>query len=294
MVEEPKLGTITVSEETRRRLENLFGGGKGHDEVLSYLLEEKELLDAIIPKMVESDRIYSASQEISLTLSFAILKNTDIAQVISGLSEKVGLAGDVSMREYYNRLMVSVRQGYGLDSNNVDLQHFIRRAGELWNKHAEQLNLSLDVLKKITSSNISVTDKAVFFDDEVEPQIYSIVDKATKYVTIVTPYIELWGHLQSKIEKALARGVVISFIIRKENNSNNAKRREALDWLKRHNVKIYEKDLLHAKIYMNDSTVLISSMNIYNFSANNSLEFAMIVKDKSGAVQFRNYVSELI
>src|SRR2546425_1141388 len=66
-----------------------------------------------------------------------------------------------------------------------------------------------------TSKNTSSThDNAVFLDEEVEPQVLSMIQNATKHVTFVTPYLSLWGHLVTAIDKAISRGVGISFIIR--------------------------------------------------------------------------------
>ena len=52
-----------------------------------------------------------------------------------------------------------------------------------------------------------------------------------------------------------------------------------MDWLINRKVKIYTIDWLHAKIYLNEHTVLISSMNILKSSISNSLDFIMIVRN---------------
>lgn len=67
-----------------------------------------------------------------------------------------------------------------------------------------------------------------------------------------------------------------------------------MEWLFDHKVKLYELPDLHAKIYINESTVLISSMNITEHSTTNSLEFAMIVQSEKDATRFRNYASSIM
>jgi len=142
-----------------------------------------------------------------------------------------------------------------------------------------------------TSKNTSNThDNAVFVDEEVEPQVLSMIQNATKHVTFVTPYLSLWGHLETAIDKAISRGVGISFIIRPGEKQST----EDQEWLFGHKVKLYELPNLHAKIYINESTVLISSMNITEHSTTNSLEFAMIVRSENDATRIRNYVSDLM
>lgn len=139
------------------------------------------------------------------------------------------------------------------------------------------------------------SDKTVFLDDAVEPQLRAIVKEAEKYVTLVTPYISLWRHLQTAINDAVKRGVRVVFITRRKNDVGDIFN-EALDvsWLLSHKVEIYRIDGLHAKIYLNEKRVLISSMNVTKSSPLNSYEFAMIVENARDAEQFRRYVSDLI
>jgi len=132
--------------------------------------------------------------------------------------------------------------------------------------------------------------KITFVDDEVEAQILSIIRNAIRNVILVTPYLALWGHLQNTIDEAVSRGVVVSFIIRTKEKPPI----EDMGWLVDHKVKLYEIPDLHAKIYINESTVLISSMNITEHSTTNSLEFAMIVESRKDATRFRNYVSDML
>ena len=131
---------------------------------------------------------------------------------------------------------------------------------------------------------------AVFVDDQVEPQILQIIRTATKNITFVTPYVDLWMHLTDAIRDAINNRVDVTFFIRE---GENRQRPEDLKWL-RNNVKVYEIPNLHAKIYLNEATVLVSSMNITESSTRNSKEFAMIVRDQDDATVLREYVSRLI
>lgn len=137
---------------------------------------------------------------------------------------------------------------------------------------------------------MSTEENTVFMDDSVMPQVMHIMDAAREYAIFVTPYLDLWNHLQNAIDKAVDKGVKVSFILR----SNNDQRKEDdVNWLIQHRVRVYEVPDLHAKIYLNESSVLISSMNITEHSTTNSLEFAMIVRNKNSAKEFRDYVSQL-
>jgi phosphatidylserine/phosphatidylglycerophosphate/cardiolipin synthase-like enzyme len=130
---------------------------------------------------------------------------------------------------------------------------------------------------------------SVFLDDEVLPQILQVVRNASQLATFVTPYVRLWGHLQSAMDEAIGRGVAISFVVRAGERNQS----EELEWLRDHDVKVYEVPHLHAKIYLNERTVLVSSMNITERSTTNSLEFAMTVRSEDDSKRLRDYVARL-
>jgi hypothetical protein len=146
------------------------------------------------------------------------------------------------------------------------------------------------MLPPSTEREIDDSPKSVFVDDEVEPQVLQVIRSATKYITFVTPYVDLWMHLTDAMQDAINKRVDITFFIRE---GENRQRPEDLKWL-RTNVKVYEIPNLHAKIYLNETTVLVSSMNITESSTRNSKEFAMIVRRQDDANVFREYVSRLI
>jgi hypothetical protein len=129
----------------------------------------------------------------------------------------------------------------------------------------------------------------VFLDDEVLPQILQVVRNASQLVTFVTPYVRLWGHLQTAMDEAIDRRVSIIFVVRAGERNQS----EDLEWLREHGVRVYEVPDLHAKIYLNEKTVLVSSMNITEKSTTNSHEFAITVRGEDDAKKFRDYVARL-
>ncbi len=135
-------------------------------------------------------------------------------------------------------------------------------------------------------------EKLVFTDAEVEPQIRSIVQNSKRYVTFVTPYLDLWGHLQTEIQKAVKRGVTVQIVVRA--GEDKRKRTEDLEWLIQNKAEVYELDKLHAKIYMNEKSLLVSSMNLTDASTTNSHEFAVIVTDLNSSETLRKYAFGLL
>ena len=133
--------------------------------------------------------------------------------------------------------------------------------------------------------------KGVFFDHEVEGQFLQLIKNANKTVIFVTPYIELWVHLKDEIRDAIARNVDVTFLIRQDNAAHKL---EDLEWLHANKIKVYLIPNLHAKIYISERSVLVSSMNIHRTSIIDSKDFALIIKGVEDSKSFRDYVSRLI
>lgn len=145
------------------------------------------------------------------------------------------------------------------------------------------------VESSLTETKPGGASDSVFLDDEVLPQILQIVRDGSQLVTFVTPYVRLWGHLQDAMVEAMDRGVAVSFVVRAGERNQS----EELEWLRDHGVKVCEVPHLHAKVYLNEKTVMVSSMNITEKSTTNSLEFAMIVRSEDDAKKLRDYAARL-
>ncbi|MDA4123785.1 MAG: phospholipase D-like domain-containing protein [Thaumarchaeota archaeon] len=138
--------------------------------------------------------------------------------------------------------------------------------------------------------------RSVFFDAEVLEQINLLVSNARDRVTLVTPYLNIWEHLKSKIDEAVRRKVQISFLIRRDDDDRVPRKRRAEDaaWLISQGVRVILVPNLHAKIYMSEKTVILSSMNITEPSIANSREFAVLLRRDEDAEKVREYVANLV
>jgi phosphatidylserine/phosphatidylglycerophosphate/cardiolipin synthase-like enzyme len=134
--------------------------------------------------------------------------------------------------------------------------------------------------------------KSIFVDDEVASQVIDIVREAQQYATIITPYFKLWRHAQRALELAAEKGVHVTVIVRsKDGVPENA---HDIPWLLTNGMQVRCIEYLHAKIYLNEHAVMLSSMNFYDFSTNNSLEIGLVVQDEQAARQVRDYVTNTL
>jgi len=128
-------------------------------------------------------------------------------------------------------------------------------------------------------------------DEDVPGRILSVLRDARKYAILVSPYLGLWGHLEDAITIAVRNGVDVTVVLRNEPEVVNSK---DVDWLLDNGVKVDVVEDLHAKVYINESTVVLSSMNLTRGSTQKSLDFAIVLQPSPLAEAAREYVDRTI
>jgi phosphatidylserine/phosphatidylglycerophosphate/cardiolipin synthase-like enzyme len=134
--------------------------------------------------------------------------------------------------------------------------------------------------------------KSVFVDDEVSSQVINIVQGAKQYVICVTPYLELWRHARTALELAAKRGVKVTVIVRKEDWKS--KTLDNISWLLANDIRVLAAEWLHAKIYLNEHALFVSSMNLTEVSTRNSLEIGLAVREPEAQRQIRDYIRDTV
>lgn len=124
-------------------------------------------------------------------------------------------------------------------------------------------------------------------DEDVAEAILDVIRTAKKEITIVSPYLKLWDEAKRAIQDARRRNVEISFILRYEKKLLH---NQDLDWLEDNGIDWDAFPNLHAKIYLNEDTVLLSSMNLYEYSARRNFEVCYAVPDATSKRAIREYV----
>ncbi|MBL0233823.1 MAG: phospholipase D family protein [Chitinophagaceae bacterium] len=107
--------------------------------------------------------------------------------------------------------------------------------------------------------------------------IESIIMDARMKVVLVSPFLQLSKTLYERLKDATKRGVVIVIIYGKDDLKPNEK--NSLAELK--NLELYFHENLHAKCYFNETKMVITSMNMYQFSENNNREFGILIDLKT-------------
>ena len=137
----------------------------------------------------------------------------------------------------------------------------------------------------------------IIYDEQILPAIIKVIDEATKYVVLVSPFNKYPPRLLQAFDRAANRpGVSVVAVCRKgqdQGQRDNAKdERASRDKLRMIGAEIYLVENLHAKIYYNESFGIVTSMNLLDYSDRNSMEVGFKITDEATLKEIRKYVEE--
>jgi len=110
--------------------------------------------------------------------------------------------------------------------------------------------------------------------EQIRHKIEVVVNNAKTKLILISPYIMLWDEVKSAIYKAVSKKVQITIIYRNTNDER------FLNLLKRSNIYVLVSNKVHAKIYMNEKELLITSMNLYKYSSEHNYEIGFYTTSK--------------
>jgi phosphatidylserine/phosphatidylglycerophosphate/cardiolipin synthase-like enzyme len=98
-----------------------------------------------------------------------------------------------------------------------------------------------------------------------------VIAKADKHILLVTPYISFPAILFERLLDADERGVETTIVFGK----TRLKNRELENMVQLENLSLFYLENLHAKCYSNEKLMVISSMNLYDYSEKNNREMGI-------------------
>jgi hypothetical protein len=125
--------------------------------------------------------------------------------------------------------------------------------------------------------------------NEIGVKISTLIAESNEKFYAITPYVKIadWKKIIVSIEQAKRKNVSIKFFIREIDQRNY----EILTSL---GVEIFKIEGLHTKLYFNETEVIVSSMNLYEFSDLHSIDIAILYKDKENYNKIYDYYLKYI
>jgi hypothetical protein len=118
--------------------------------------------------------------------------------------------------------------------------------------------------------------------------IEDIIIKAKSELVLITPYLKLSRILFERLTDANHRGVRIQLVYGKSELQPSERRQlNALT-----NIELLFLGNLHAKCYFNESTLIVSSMNLYEFSEKNNREMGIVLTRREDGECFADALAE--
>jgi len=110
--------------------------------------------------------------------------------------------------------------------------------------------------------------------NEIGSKISTLIAESNEKFIAVSPYIDLseWRKIIINLERAIKRGVKIDLYFREIKEID-------FQLLKKIGVNLYKIKGLHTKLYLNETEVIVSSMNLYEFSDLYSIDIAIHFKE---------------
>lgn len=109
--------------------------------------------------------------------------------------------------------------------------------------------------------------------------IEEIFDNCEKQLVIVSPFIKLHSRFINslKAKKGLDKLEIKILFGKNEKDISKSINQEDFDFLKEFpNIEIRYNEHLHAKYYSDENKAVLSSMNLYEYSQNNNIEFGIL------------------
>jgi hypothetical protein len=119
--------------------------------------------------------------------------------------------------------------------------------------------------------------------------IEDIIMKAEAKLVLVSPYLDLSETLFNRLKDADSRNIKIVLLYGKDKLSPERKAQlKELD-----NLSVFFCKELHAKCYFNENTMVITSMNMYEFSEKNNREMGVLITMQDDALVFNEASEEV-
>jgi len=123
---------------------------------------------------------------------------------------------------------------------------------------------------------------------QTSARIEKIIREAKYELTLITPYLKLNKIFFDRLKEADSRNIKLKLIYGKEElNPEEMNHLKELD-----NLQLYFCENLHAKCYFNEELMVITSLNLHEFSQSNNREMGVLIKREVDGALYLDAVKE--
>lgn len=118
--------------------------------------------------------------------------------------------------------------------------------------------------------------------NELNSELEKLFEKAEGQIVLISPYIKLHNRYASTLLTKKEDPYIEIIIVfgKNEDDLSKSMKEEDFNFFKEFpNIEIRYEKSLHAKYYANESSAILTSMNLYNFSQDNNIEAGVMTKN---------------
>lgn len=123
-------------------------------------------------------------------------------------------------------------------------------------------------------------------------EIHRIIENANSELTIITPYIDLGPRMEGSFNVISGKNIKIKLITRWKAQLL-AKDEKQIAYFKELGAEIIFVTRLHSKLYLNEQSGVLSSMNMLDGSAHHSQEIGIYTNDTGLITSYKGYAERL-
>jgi hypothetical protein len=133
---------------------------------------------------------------------------------------------------------------------------------------------------------------AKFLDTQaISSELTRLIKDAKEKIILVSPYLKVNPQIQERL-KTKSKTMLLSEIVIVYGKSELTK--VELEWIKDiEDIKVIEKNNLHAKCYINEERAIICSMNLYDYSQQHNIEMGLLITKEHDKEAYTELMEEI-
>jgi hypothetical protein len=125
----------------------------------------------------------------------------------------------------------------------------------------------------------------------ISNELMKLIKDAKDKIILVSPYLKVNSQIQERLKTKSKIGTLSEIVI--VYGKSELKKTE-LEWIKEiEDLKVIEKNNLHAKCYLNEDKAIICSMNLYDYSQQHNIEMGILITRKDDPEAYQTLIDEI-
>jgi len=119
--------------------------------------------------------------------------------------------------------------------------------------------------------------------NQLNTEVEKIFEQASSHIILISPYIKLHDRFASTLREKKGDPNIEMMVVFGKNEADYSRSMSPVDFnffKEFPNIEIRYEKRLHAKYYANESTAIITSMNLYSYSQDNNIEAGVLTESK--------------